>query len=530
MNAIRNYYFAVILLMSIGVGSFYFFTSSIHFAGGGSHFLDWALALVGDRNFNPDDLAQRDIGFSLILLLSAFTITKSFDGVIGVQLVFAILMPIIVFLILFDLNRKVAFIASLATILTLSPFVLIKFVYHDQTYIFFMLLSSYLLLKYIKTEDKNIYLYSFTIAILFASYSRSAGNYIYPLLLLFTYLLKRNNVKYYLISLIIFGVGFSIYMAHRKEMFGYGGDRSGIGLQSFYSTYIPLGDAEVKFALRPEMGENTAKLISGLKEYIGEDIKSSRLIKDYSSGPKDFLEKNIYNKTPEQLNYAILNEPCEEYMWMLYGVFPGNDAVYRNVSLEIIKEYPAVFLRHIAINLYSMLFDPGLNFGRYDVSGRRGHSGVDFLPAQGTNGAGGAGMQDATPYGEKLVREIDYRPLEHLPGYVKSIFLASERYYVENYRSWVSISNIFIIICWVCLIYYYLRGIRTYFPEQVKSLCSSSFVISIFLLYEVALDGILAGPHMRYFHFTELFRIILCGYALNFLLVSNKILRGNLKS
>jgi len=515
--------------MSISVGLFYYFTSSIHFAGGGSHFLDWALALAGDKNFNPDDLAQRDIGFSLILLISGFTVNKSFDGVIGIHLVFAILIPIIIFLILFDLNRKIAFIASLASILTLSPFVLIKFIYHDQTYIFFMLLSSYLLLAYIKTENKNIYLYLFTIAILFASYSRSAGNYIYPILLLITYFLKRNNVKCYLISLLIFGIGFSIYMVHRKEMFGDGGSRSGMGLQSFYSTYIPLGDAEVKFTLRPEMGENTAKLISGLKEYIGADIKNSRLIKDYS-GPTDFLEKNIYNKTPEQLNYAILNEPCEEYMWMLYGVFPGNDAVYRNVSLEIIKEYPAVFLRHIATNVYSMLFDPGLNFGRYDVSGRRGHSGVDFLPAQGTNGTGGAGMQDATLYGEKLVREIDFRPLEHLPRFAKTIFSASERYYVESYRNWVRISNVLIITCWIYLIFYYIKGIRKYFPELDNSLISLSLVISIFLLYEVTLDGVLAGPHMRYFHFTELFRIILCGCALNFLSVSARLVKGNEKT
>lgn len=254
MNGMRNYYFAAILTMSVSVGFFYFCTSSIHFAGGGSHFLDWALALTGDRNFNPDDLAQRDIGFSLVLLLSGFTITKSFNGIIGIQLVFAILMPIIVFLILYDFNEKVAFIASFASIITLSPFVLIKFVYHDQTYIFFMLLSSYFLLAYIKEENKNTFLYLFTMVILFASYSRSAGNYIYPILLLITYFLKRNNVKYYLISLIIFGVGFSIYMVHRKDMFGEGGGRSGMGLQSFYSTYIPLGDAEVKFALRPEMG------------------------------------------------------------------------------------------------------------------------------------------------------------------------------------------------------------------------------------------------------------------------------------
>jgi len=64
----------------------------------------------------------------------------------------------------------------------------------------------------------------------------------------------------------------------------------------------------------------------------------------------------------------------------------------------------------------------------------------------------------------------------------------------------------------------------------VKSLCSSSFVISIFLLYEVTLDGVLAGPHMRYFHFTELFRIILCGYALNFLLVSLRRVTGKQKN
>jgi hypothetical protein len=74
-------------------------------------------------------------------------------GLIFSNIPFLVLFP---FLILFDLNRKIAFIASLASILTLSPFVLIKFIYHDQTYIFFMLLSSYLLLAYIKTENKNI--------------------------------------------------------------------------------------------------------------------------------------------------------------------------------------------------------------------------------------------------------------------------------------------------------------------------------------------------------------------------------------
>lgn len=523
MKSLENRFLLIITVLSIFVGVFYSLTASIHLAGGASHFLDWALALVGETEINKDDVAQRDIGFSLIVLLSGFTITKSFTGIIVIHLLFSIAMPIIIYLTIDKFNKLIAFISSLVCIFTLSPYVLIKFVYHDQTYIFFMILSAYCLIEYLRRDDSYIYLFFFTITILMASYSRSAGNYIYPILLLSAFIFKPNKTKYFIISILIFITGFSFYMAHRNAIFGSGGNRAGVGLQSFYATYIPLGSSEKKLGLSAEMGPNTAKLIEGLSDYIGDDVRNSRFYRDLSSTPPDFLENYILNKTPTELKAAILSEPCEEYMWYLYGVFPNNDAIYRNVAFEIIKKYPLVYLKHILINYYSMLFSPGLHFGRYDLSGKRHSAGVDFLPAQGTNGSGGPGQQDARPYGEKLVNEINFRPLDTFPLFVKDIFTASEKYYIRNYRKWVRISNILIVFYIYFFFHYYFFLKKIKYHEELNLLWQSSFVISIYLLYEITLSALLAGPHMRYFHFTELYRIVLCGYTLQFIFVYQRI-------
>ena len=503
----------LILLLSSIAAIFFLYTAGVHIAGGGSHFFDWAIHLAGSQQvFNWSDISQRDIGYSLFLILSGFPYTNSILFTIVLQCMMAISIPLAIYYSLYTISPNIAFITSLFGILTLSPYVLMKFIYHDSLYIYLMFMTLLSLLNFIQGNNKNVSILFFTIFIIASSFSRSAGNYIYPLIILVLYLIDRKYWKAYIGSLLVFAIALAGYMDYREQLFKGKGNENGVGLQLFYAAYIPLGLQKIPLA--SSMGPATAKMIDDLDEYLGPEVRKSRMMENYSA-PEEFINKNIISKTPKQLKHSLINEPCEEYMWILYGVYPNKDLIYKDIAIEIIKAHPFVMVKHVMTNIYSMLFNPGMNFGRYDLSGQRGTSGVDFLPGIPTKSEGGPGMQDVRPYGDRLVKEVDFRPLEHFGNRVNTIFGFIKEYYINKYRLGVMLTNIGLVIVWIFLAHTIYMKIKKYIlPPTWNTAFKSAIVIFAFLFYEVMITGIFAGAHMRYFHFTELYRILLLGVAI----------------
>src|SRR5262245_25326178 len=107
-----------LVLLGLGVTTYFLFTSIYYFPGGASHFMDYAHALANGTKLDPV-IAQRDIGYPFLLLLSGYTITGSFVGITLITAAFAILMPVLVFVSIRRASPAAAFYTGLASIISL---------------------------------------------------------------------------------------------------------------------------------------------------------------------------------------------------------------------------------------------------------------------------------------------------------------------------------------------------------------------------------------------------------------------------
>jgi hypothetical protein len=85
-----------ILFLSLAATVFFLISLHYYFPGGAQHFIDWANILVTGGRANPD-MAQRDIGYPLLLVLGGYPCTHSFVGITFINAAFAALMPLFVY-------------------------------------------------------------------------------------------------------------------------------------------------------------------------------------------------------------------------------------------------------------------------------------------------------------------------------------------------------------------------------------------------------------------------------------------------
>src|SRR6185295_1415090 len=114
---------------------FFLFAAEYQFPGGAAQFTDYATALLtGEQKPN---LGSRDIGYPLLLLLGGYGFTHSLIGLLAWHLVLAWAIPVTVYGIFGREYRHVGYYTALAVVLSLSPWLFLKFIHHDLPYIAF---------------------------------------------------------------------------------------------------------------------------------------------------------------------------------------------------------------------------------------------------------------------------------------------------------------------------------------------------------------------------------------------------------
>lgn len=511
-----------IALIGMLVTTFFLFTAAYNFPGGASHYPNWALAIVNGTTL-PPSLAQREVGFPLLYILSGFTFTHSFIGLTVLLAVFAVLMSVLVYWALAGISPTIAYYTGLACILSLSPYTYLKFFYPDQAYMFFNLLAVTLMIKFIQSKNSYRLLYLFTVTALAASFIRTAGNLMFPTLLVLSYIMVRGKVKHYAACVLIFAVFTGLYQWHRYEVFDMANQKSvpsGKGMQILYSNYLYLGDFGVK--LSPEFGPNTKLLIDKMKAAIGPDVRTSPLLqKRIGDSPEWFMEKNFFAFTPEQLLDKVLSEPNEEYYWNLVYAIDTNDQFFLSVAKEIMISNPMYVLKFTMRNMKHALFDPGYATTRYNTLGY-GHVGNDFVPSAygwGTHSEDPVGM-----YGQRAVNEMKYNPITTTPGFIKSLFKGVEAYYQKNFQAYVRITTVFILAAWIAALLGVLSQVFTKnkFLTRLRemglvTLTGPIIIVSALVVYEDLLTSMFCQPVYRYFHLTEPLRLVVVGLGAAFL-------------
>jgi hypothetical protein len=508
-------------LISILVTIFFLFTSGFNIPGGGTTFIDWAEAIVHGTTL-PAYIAAREVGFPLLYILGGFTWLHSFIGIILIYAAFAVLIPVLVYWSLMRASQTIAFYVGIACIISLSPYTYIKFFFHDQAYIFFNLLAVALLMEFLWSGQFRL-LYFFTLAALAASFTRTAGNLLYPVLLTIAYVAVRGRFRHYLGCGLIFILVTGAYQWHRYEIFDMRNQPSilsGKGGQIFYSTYLYLGD--FGYRLSPDLGPNTKRLLEELRRDLQSGVRQSALIQQaLSDDPQEFLEQHVYAYTPEELFKKICTQPNEEYWSILMFIDHQNDQFYFDIAQEIIRSYPWYVIQYSTRNLWHAVFDPGYATTRYNTLGYI-KTGLDFVP--GMHGWGVRSADSVTEYGQRAEREMEYWPLKSKPRIVQQIFIDVENFWIVHFSEYVWITSLLIVTAWIgaflgvlCWAVPGTRFDRALVSVGVNKLIAPIIAVSALLLYEDLATAMFSQPVYRYFHMTEPLRLVIAGFGVAFL-------------
>ena len=99
----------------------------------------------------------RPPGYSLLLILSGALAFRSFVGILLIQALMAITMPLIVYKTVACYSRRAAFSASLAVIFTLMPQIHSRSIMTEQSFIFGFVLLAWLVVRYRFEPSTNLF-------------------------------------------------------------------------------------------------------------------------------------------------------------------------------------------------------------------------------------------------------------------------------------------------------------------------------------------------------------------------------------
>src|SRR5829696_5088111 len=439
-----------VALLGLTITVFFLFTATYYFPGGAYHFLFYADALL-DGHKLPFEVAQRDVGYPLLLLLGGYPAWKSILGITLIQAAFAIMMPILIYWALVATSQTIAFYAGVLSAMSFAPIYFLKWIHHDQTYIFFVVLVIAMLAIFLQSREYR-FLYFFTLAALGASLSRPAANLLFPMLVIVAYVTVRGRIVHYVSCIMIFVTVAALYQLHRYEIFDMRHQAnvpSYTGQQIFYNLYI--NSAEFGVSLTPDLGPALRSITETLRSSLQPDVREAPYMQArMAKYAPDFANNHILPYTPDQLIDEIFERPNYEYYDLLASADP-NDQSYLRASWEIVQAYPLYVLQYSLRNMLKYLFDPGYSHTRNNV--RSYHKiGLQFLPS-------GGGVYNSDKVSKRAAGEMQYNSLSETPRMVQKAFIAINDFWVLHFDLFVVATSVLMIISWIGVLLRFLCAI-----------------------------------------------------------------------
>jgi len=501
---------ARILIVSTAITIFFLFVGTYFVPGGANHFTIWAEALVTGNKL-LSHYAQRDVGYPLVLLISGYPVTGSFIGVTLIQASCAILMPALVFRALQPFSVGVAYYAGQVSNFSLAPIWYMKMIHHDHVYIFFTLLMIVLLICFLTTRSYK-YLYLFTIATILASISRPAGNLLFPVFLLFAWLLHRKGTRHYLVCLAAFALAMSMYQWHRYEIFDMKSQQSipsYTGQQIFYNLYINSREYGVR--LGPELGPNLKQLGDSLRVALTPNPQSSKFFSDHVGAVGTPLAKMLLLPfTTEELVERAYLSPNFQY-YTLFCDAETNDRVFLGAAAEIATAYPGLLARYALRNFMLYIFYPGFSHPTHGI-GPISPIGLIFYPLR-------AGYSEQPHIAAPAVREAQVR-LTTWPTvtYVAEIL---EAFWLSSFHTFITVTVLLLLVAWLATVlsafsypthHMWKTPFTGLFPQP--AFFASLSVASLLFVYNASVTALFSEPDYRYQHFVVLLRILIAGFGI----------------
>jgi hypothetical protein len=356
-----------LVILSLGLASTLFFLifARYDFPGGAYHFTDWANLLVSGGRPAPE-VAQRDIGYPLLLVLSLYPFTHSFIGITLINAAFAVLTPLLVHGIIGRKWPALAFFAAVATILSAAPYVFVKLIHHDQAYLFLTLLTLYFGVMFLRREHYR-YLYLMTLAAILTSLTRPMGNLLFFVVVGFAGVALPRRWPHYAACILLFAIVMSGYAAHRHNV-GLDDPRdSYTGRQIFYAPYV--NSREFGVHIGPELGPATERLINSLRAGLTAHPIDSQFFQDWLTGqhfPQDAADRYFRGRTVNELVDRVLTHPHYDFFELLC-LFEPDDRVFRDAAVEIAVHHPFYVVAYTARNLILFFGTDGFGHSRYGL-------------------------------------------------------------------------------------------------------------------------------------------------------------------
>lgn len=492
---------SVLALASSLMSSFFLFTSYHYFAGGAGSFLQYARAIAfGEHTLG---IAQRDIGYPLLIVASLFLWTGSLRGVVLIHALMAYAMPLLVYIALPRAWPRVALTAAAFCIASLAPYMFIKMYYHDQAYMFAMLVAVLLYLRFIARANPAC-LYLFTLVMLYACFTRPAGNFLFPVLLACCFLFYRTLWKHYLACAAIFAaLSFANYEYRRWIMGLAPGETmpSYVGHQLFYNVYAHSREAGI--VLRPEDGPGLARLAEEIRKEFPRPRESPYLLYYRQQAP-EFYQEALNVATGEELAARMFARPYAEY-FIIFHSMPAtahDSALFLQASWDVIRRHPLYPLRYALRNTHDYFFRPGMSFGRMRTVYVMGRNDLEYYARlggvaheAGLTGRAAAEMVDPSPYFDRLAEKLRTKTVGG--RYSK----------INRYSVWLNLVAAAAILASLVS----RPADRLLGGHMIARAYTGLLAI---LLYHAFITGLMAEPLWRYHYMTMPIQLIGAGFGL----------------
>ncbi len=354
--------------------SFFLFVGAFTFPGGAFQFTDYAEVLAHgiQATVRYHQLYERDIGYPLLLLAVGYPATHSFIGIVLLQAAMSWSRPLLVYGAIGPRHHVAGFAAGLTTILSMSPFLFMKMIHHDQAYVFLSLLAVYPATSFVRSSRIAV-LYLALAAVIAASLTRPASNLFAISLLILLWLYRPANWPHYIAGLAAVLACALIYADHRARLLGVtrnGTVPSYVGRQIFYNLY--MNSAAFGIRVDPSIGPATAHLFDRARDVLATgSLHAEALEAFYRAQNIPQAARRFWFTRFDGANGAFIDSlerhPSYDYFEFFCQV-EKNDRAFLLAAREIVDKHPLYPLRYTLRNLGLFFFSPGYAHGRFGLT------------------------------------------------------------------------------------------------------------------------------------------------------------------
>ncbi|MFH1539378.1 MAG: hypothetical protein ABIH66_10495 [bacterium] len=379
-------------------------------------YIDYAYLMTGVPN---DSVYYRTMGYPLIMLISGVPWLNSLVGLILLQGIMGTLIPLIIYKIMLNVDRRVAFYTALGSIITLLPYTYIKCIWTELPYMFFQFIALYFAVVYFKTQ-RPPHIYAMTFAVFAMILIRPSATMIFMIFIPATIIFVPRNILHSLFALVLLIASMLVSFAYHTEINclprTFTNPTYMTGKNLFFNVYLTSDGL-----MNKDNGPATEELIHTVNDmlyYHWDEVEEITRPFDITDFQRTFFYER-FDGDPEGLtNYMFESPALTYYRLMFYGMhkFIGpekTDELLLNSSLELLRKHPFVGIKFFVRNLAGFFMPVQIGYKKHVDPNERIGIQVSFLVV----GSSRPRIDFMNGLPRKMIAEVKFDPLGEIIFY-----------------------------------------------------------------------------------------------------------------